>query len=102
MKREYEKVKSAIAEIIYRIMYRTNYQPLSEEVKVISTSINEANKRALAIALKEKSKDFGLGKYCVVTFENTVSAEDSRLNIKALNLAHNEEKPLTIASTRTK
>ena len=60
MKREYEKVKSAIAEIIYRLMYRTNYQPLSEQVKVISTSINEANKPPPAIAFTDHSNDFRL------------------------------------------
>lgn len=102
MTQDIEKIKVAIAERIYRMMYRSNYYPSSEEVEIVSSHTSSTNKRALAIALKEKSEELEVGDYCMVAFENVVSKEDNLLNMKALSLDHNKFKPLTSASTRTK
>lgn len=102
MKREFENLKSAIAKMLYRSMYKSNYGPSSEVVEVISARTNAANKRALAISLKDKLSDIGTERYCVVTCQNIVSKADSRINMKALDLALSESKPPTNASTRTK
>lgn len=87
MKRDYEKLKAGIAKMVYRSMYKSNYKPSSSEVKIISSRINTANKRALVIAVKDKSRDVGAGQCCVVTFETPISNKDSKLNMKALKLA---------------
>lgn len=102
MKLKYENLKGGIAKLIYRSMYKSNYGFSNSEPIVITNRTNTTNKRALAIAVQEKKKDSEARNYCIVTFEAPVSRKDSQLNMKALNIAHNESHPLTNTSTRTK
>lgn len=87
MKQEYAEIKSILARIIYRNMYGANYEPASSEAQLISDHVNEINKRALSIAVKDKNEEISLGQYCLVTFESPVRKADSQLNKKALKIS---------------
>jgi len=92
MKREYAALKTDLARMIYKNMYRDNYAPTENDTEVVAGHVSAANKRALAIAVKDKINVMGEHGFCIVTFESPISKKDSQLNMKALRLS---KSPLT-------